>query len=180
MSNATVIWGLVKPLMYTALFLAYCTEIYWLYRTMLLQNNFGSKVVNTNLSLVWKVLIFWFIYNLPSLTIVVKLDIDSFSDNATKLDALFPLRWPKLSIALQCTLHRGAFCQFPFQLIYYCHVVFKSAGKETVKNAPLCTDAFRQFFRLVWFHETYFRCPLFDRFCAIQDGKSDYDIINKG
>ena len=34
-----------------------------------------------------------------------ELDIDSFSDNATKLDALFLLRWPlRLSIAVQCTV----------------------------------------------------------------------------
>ena len=31
-----------------------------------------------------------------------------------------------------CTLHRGAFCQFPFRWIYYCHSS-KSTGKETEK-----------------------------------------------
>ena len=30
------------------------------------------------------------------------------------------------------TLHRGAFCQFPFWLIYYCHSS-KSTGKESGK-----------------------------------------------
>ena len=32
-----------------------------------------------------------------------------------------------------CTLHRGAFCQFPFRWIYYCHSS-KFTGKETGKT----------------------------------------------
>ena len=32
-----------------------------------------------------------------------------------------------------CTLHRGAFCQFPFRWVYYCHSS-KSTGKETGKT----------------------------------------------
>ena len=31
-------------------------------------------------------------------------------------------------------LHRGAFCQFPFRWIYYCHSSSKSTGKETGKT----------------------------------------------
>ena len=42
------------------------------------------------------------------------------------------------------TVHRGAFCQFPFQWIYYCHIS-KSTGKETGKT-HLCA--------LVGFHLT--------------------------
>ena len=39
------------------------------------------------------------------------------------------------------TLHRGAFCQFPFRRIYYCHSS-KSIGKENWQNAPLCSVLF--------------------------------------
>ena len=41
-----------------------------------------------------------------------------------------------------CPLHRGAFCQFPFQWIYYFHIS-KSTGKETDKMhlcALYCTS----------------------------------------
>ena len=31
------------------------------------------------------------------------------------------------------TMHRGAFCQFPFRWIYYCHIS-KSTGKESGKT----------------------------------------------
>ena len=37
------------------------------------------------------------------------------------------------------SVHRGAFCQFPFRLIYYCHSS-KSTGKETGKT-HLCAVA---------------------------------------
>jgi hypothetical protein len=37
------------------------------------------------------------------------------------------------SIQLNTAAHRGAFCQFPFRWIYYCHIS-KSTGKETDKT----------------------------------------------
>ena len=47
-------------------------------------------------------------------------------------------------LAVQCTaVHRGAFCQFPFRWIYYCHSS-KSTGKETGKKHICAVDVFLQ------------------------------------
>ena len=40
---------------------------------------------------------------------------------------------PSAALKSHSTAHRGAFCQFPFRWIYYCHIS-KSTGKEIGKT----------------------------------------------
>ena len=51
----------------------------------------------------------------------------SLKDDGTFLAIAYP--FPTVFF---CTMHRGAFCQFPFRWIYYYHSS-KSTGKETGK-----------------------------------------------
>ena len=45
------------------------------------------------------------------------------------------------SRAWSSTVHRGAFCQFPFRWIYYCHSS-KSTGKETGKKHLCAVESY--------------------------------------
>ena len=46
---------------------------------------------------------------------------------------------------VDCTVHIGAFCQFTFWWIYYCHSI-KSTGKETGKTHLCAVVRFSSFF----------------------------------